>query len=191
MSASDTVLMHTAAGGLSVLLVQWAKRQDVRVIGMIGSEAKVAITIGHSADHVVLYRRQDMRDAVLRLTDGEGVDYVIDGVGSAVLPASLAVTRPFGMVVSIGQASDVGDTQANVADLVAFRPVRSIALARPGTFRYMANPLNYRAGTRAALQRMFDGVRVPVGGTCALGDATAVHTVLEAGQTSGALPLRP
>ncbi|NUE21558.1 zinc-binding dehydrogenase, partial [Escherichia coli] len=129
-------------------------------------------------DHVVLYRQQDVRDAVLQLTGGEGVDYVIDGVGSAMLPASLAVTRPFGMVASIGQAGDVGNAQTNVVDLAALGPARSIALARPGVFRYMADLSNYRTGAQAALQRMLDGVRVPVGGTYALEDAAAAHTAL-------------
>ena len=136
-------------------------------------------------------RLEFLGDAVLQLTGGEGVDYVIDGVGGAMLPASLAVTRPFGMVASIGQAGDVGNAQTNVVDLAALGPARSIALARPGVFRYMADLSNYRTGAQAALQRMLDGVRVPVGGTYALEDAAAAHTALEAGQTSGALLLRP
>ena len=189
--AGETVLVHAAAGGLGVLLVQWAKRQGARVIGTVGSEAKAAVALGHGADHVVLHRQQDVREAVLQLTGGEGVDYVVDGIGGAMLQTSLAVTRPFGMVASIGQAGDVGNTQTNVVDLAALGPSRSIALARPGVFRYMADLSNYRAGAQAALQRMLDGVRVPLGGTYALEDAAAAHTALEAGQTSGALLLRP
>ena len=93
--AGDTLLVHAAAGGLGVLLVQWAKRQGARVIGTVGSEAKAAVALGHGADHVVLHRQQDVREAVLQLTGGEGVDYVIDGIGGAMLQTSLAVTRPF------------------------------------------------------------------------------------------------
>ena len=189
--AGDTVLVHAAAGGLGVLLVQWAKRLGARVIGTVGSEAKAATALGHGADHVVLYRQQDVREAVLQLTDGEGVDYVIDGIGGAMLQTSLAVTRPFGMVASIGHAGDVGNAQTNALDLAALGPSRSIALARPGVFRYMADLSCYRTGAQAALQRMLDGVRVPVGGSYALEDAAAAHTALEAGQTSGALLLRP
>ncbi len=190
LHAGDTVLVHAAAGGLGVLLVQWAKRLGARVIGTVGSEAKAAIALGHGADHVVLHRQLDVREAVLQLTGGEGVDYVIDGIGGAMLQTSLAVTRPFGMVASIGQAADVGNTQTTL-DLAALGPSRSIALARPGVFRYMADLSNYRAGAQAALQRMLEGVRVPVGGSYALEDAAAAHVALEAGQTSGALLLRP
>jgi len=191
LRAGDTLLVHAAAGGLGALLVQWAKRQGARVIGTVGSEAKAAVAIGHGADHVVLHRQQDVREAVLQLTGGEGVDYVIDGIGGAMLQTSLAVTRPFGMVASIGQAGDVGNAQTNAVDLAALGPSRSIALARPGVIRYMADLSNYRTGAQAALQRMLDGVRVPVGGTYALEDAAAAHTALEAGQTVGALLLRP
>ena len=190
LHSGDTVLVHAAAGGLGVLLVQWAKRLGARVIGTVGSEAKAAIALGHGADHVVLYRQQDVREAGLQLTGGEGVDYVIDGIGGAMLQTSLAVTRPFGMVASIGQAADVGNTQTTL-DLAALGPSRSIALARPGVFRYMADLSNYRAGAQAALQRMLEGLRVPVGGSYALEDAAAAHVALEAGQTSGALLLRP
>lgn len=189
--AGDTVLVHAAAGGLGVLLVQWAKRLGARVIGTVGSEAKAAIALGRGADHVVLYRQQDVRTAVLQLTDGEGVDYVIDGVGGSMLETSLTVTRPFGMVASIGQAGDVGNAQTSAVNLAALGPSRSIALARPGVFRYMADLPRYRAAAQAALQRMLEGVRVPVGGTYALEDAAAAHTALETGQTSGALLLRP
>ena len=191
VQAGDTVLLHAAAGGLGLLLVQWAKRVGARVIGTVGSEAKAATALGHGADHVVLYRQQDVREAVLRLTDGAGVDYVIDGVGGAMLQTSLAVTRPFGMVASIGQASDVSNTQTNPVDLSELGPSRSIALARPGVFRYMANLSRYRAGAQAALQRMLEGARVPVGGTYALEEAATAHAALEAGQTTGALLLRP
>ncbi|WP_426399433.1 alcohol dehydrogenase catalytic domain-containing protein [Ralstonia sp. R-29] len=155
----DTVLVHAAAGGLGVLLVQWAKRLGARVIGTVSNEAKAAIALGHGADHVVLYRQQDVREAVLQLTGG--------------------------------QAGDVGNTQTTMLDLAALGPSRSIALARPGVFRYMADLANYRAGAQAALQRMLEGVRVPVGGAYALDDAAAAHVALEAGQTSGALLLRP
>lgn len=189
--AGDTVLVHAAAGGLGVLLVQWAKRLGARVIGTVGSEAKAAIALGHGVDHVVLYREQDVREAVLQLTQGEGVDYVIDGIGGPMLQTSLSVTRPFGMVASIGQAGDVGNTQTDTVDLAALGPSRSIALARPGVFRYMADLSRYRAGAQAALQHMLDGVRVPVGGTYALEEAAAAHAALEAGQTTGALLLRP
>ncbi|MEE2976209.1 MAG: zinc-binding dehydrogenase, partial [Pseudomonadota bacterium] len=150
-----------------------------------------AIAIGHGADHIVLHRQQDVREAVLQLTGGEGVDYVVDGIGGAMLQTSLAVTRPFGMVASIGQAGDVGNAQTNAVDLAALGPSRSIALARPGVIRYMADLSNYRTGAQAALQRMLEGVRVPVGGTYALEDAAAAHTALEAGHTVGALLLRP
>ncbi|CAJ0787070.1 2-haloacrylate reductase [Ralstonia condita] len=191
VGVGDTVLVHAAAGGLGVLLVQWAKRLGARVIGTVGSEAKAATALGHGADHVVLHRQQDVREAVLQLTAGEGVDYVIDGVGGPMLQTSLAVTRPFGMVASIGQAGDVSNVQTSAVDLAALGPSRSIALARPGVFRYMTELSRYRVGAQAALQRMLEGVRVPVGGTYALADAAAAHAALEDGRTSGALLLRP
>lgn len=189
--AGDTVLVHAAAGGLGGLLVQWAKRLGATVIGTVSSEAKAAIALGHGADHVVLHRQQDVCEAVLQFTGGEGVDYVIDGVGGPMLQTALAVTRPFGMVASIGQAGDLDNAQTRALDLEALGPSRSIALARPGVFRYMADLSRYRDGAQAALQRMLEGLRVPVGGTYALEDAAAAQAALEAGQTTGALLLRP
>ena len=118
-------------------------------------------------------------------------EYLTPGRKPEQVQTSLAVTRPFGMVASIGQAGDVGNAQTNAVDLAALGPSRSIALARPGVFRYMTDLSNYRTGAQAALQRMLDGVRVPVGGIYALEEAAAAHTALEAGQTSGALLLRP
>ncbi|CAJ0680608.1 zinc-binding dehydrogenase [Ralstonia mannitolilytica] len=187
----DTVLVHAAAGGLGALLVQWAKRLGTRVIGAVGNEAKAAVALAHGADHVVLYRQRDMREAVLQLTGGEGVDYVIDGVGGPMLHTAMAVTRPFGMVASIGQAGDVENAQTQTVELAALGPSRSIALARPGVFRYMADLSRYRDGAQAALQRMLEGLRVPLGGTYPLEDAAAAHAALEAGHTTGALLLRP
>jgi NADPH2:quinone reductase len=107
------------------------------------------------------------------------------------LHTAMAVTRPFGMVASIGQAGDVENAQTQTVELAALGPSRSIALARPGVFRYMADLSRYRDGAQAALQRMLEGLRVPLGGTYSLEDAASAHAALEAGHTTGALLLRP
>jgi NADPH2:quinone reductase len=183
----DTVLVHAAAGGLGLILTQWAKSLGLRVIGTVSSRAKAELAMQHGLDRAVLYREEDFVSAARDFTGGAGVCYAIDGVGGETFKRTLDAVRPYGMVASIGQvAGDIG--------LIApsdLGPYRSIAVSRPGVFRFMSDLGRYREGTEAVLARLQDGLRVEVGAILPLAEATNAHRLIESGRTSGVLLLQP
>lgn len=187
LQAGDTVLVQAAAGGLGLVLVQWAKALGATVIGTVGSPEKGALARRHGLDHAIEYRREDVTESVRELTDGRGVDFAIDGIGGATLLASMASVRHYGMVASVGQvAGDEGPL-----DLALLGPSRSIALSRPGVFRFVSDPTRYREGAAATLARVASGLRAVIADVLPLADAADAHRRLEAGQAAGALLLRP
>jgi NADPH:quinone reductase-like Zn-dependent oxidoreductase len=183
----DTVLVHAAAGGLGLVLVQWAKALGAHVIGTVGSRAKAELALAHGLDEAVLYREQDFVAAARAFGGGDGVDFAIDGIGGSTLERTLQAVRPYGMAASIGQvAGEIG-----LIDPSALGPSRSIALSRPGVFRFMADVGRYREGASETLRRLADGLRVHIGHELPLDQAAQAHSLIESGQTSGALLLRP
>lgn len=187
LKAGDTVLVHAAAGGLGLVLVQWAKARGARVIGTVGSPAKAAMAKEHGLDEAILYREEDFVSAVQRLTDGRGVDYAIDGIGGQTLLQTLGTVRPYGMVASVGQVA--GDT--GPIDLAMLGPARSIALARPGVFRFMSDLSRYREGVLATFAQLQNGLKANIGLVLPLVQAGEAQHRLESGQTSGSILLRP
>jgi len=187
LQAGETVLVHAAAGGLGLVLVQWAKALGARVIGTVSSPAKADLALSHGLDQAILYREQSFVEAVRDLTDGRGVDYAIDGIGGQTLIDTLGTVRPYGMVASVGQVA--GDS--GPLDLSLLGPARSIAFARPGVFRFMSDPQRYREGVAATLARLKGGLRARVGEVLPLADAAEAHRRLESGQSAGAILLRP
>ncbi len=183
----QTVLVHAAAGGLGLILVQWARALGARVIGTVGSEAKAELAREHGLEAAIHYREQDFVARTLELTDGRGADLVIDGVGGQTLLRSLAAAAPFGTVASIGQTAGAAPSIA-VDEL---GPARSVALARPSAFRYARDGADYRAAARATLDRLAGGLRVHVGARLPLAQAAQAHRHLERGTYPGALLLIP
>ena len=187
LKAGDTVLVHAAAGGLGLVLVQWAKARGARVIGTVGSAAKAAMAKEHGLDDAILYREQDFVSAVQQLTNGRGVDYAIDGIGGQTLLQTLGTVRPYGMVASVGQVA--GDS--GPIDPALLGPARSVALSRPGVFRFMSDPARYREGVLATFKQLQSGLQANVGLVLPLAEAAEAHRRLEAGETSGSILLRP
>lgn len=188
LQAGETILVHAAAGGLGLTLTQWAKAMGARVIGTVGSPAKAELALSRGLDSAILYKEQDFAAAVAELTDGKGVDYAIDGVGGRILLDTLGTVRPYGMVASVGQAAG----PSGALDLGLLGPARSVALSRPGVFRFIADPAAYREGAAQTLHRLQSGVLRPVvGDMLPLAHAAEAHRRLENGETVGALLLRP
>ncbi len=183
----STLLVHAAAGGLGLLLTQWAKRLGARVIGTVGSEEKAALALAHGLDHAILHREQDFVAETRRLTDGRGVDVAYDGIGGDTLMRTLDAVAPFGTVASVGQAGGPIPAFA-VTDL---GPRRSLALARPSVFAYAADLPSYRAAADALFAAIEDGMRVTVGAEFPLARAADAQRALEAGRTTGSILLRP
>lgn len=105
----DTVLIHAAAGGVGLLLVQWAKHLGATVIGTASTEEKAAVAGEAGADHVILYTKQDFVSETKRLTDGRGVDLIIDGVGKTTFVGDLEAVALHGHIVVFGSASGPAD----------------------------------------------------------------------------------
>lgn len=187
LKAGDTVLVHAAAGGLGLVLVQWAKSLGARVIGTVGSPAKAALAKQHGLDEAILYREHDFVAAVHKLTEGRGVDYAIDGIGGQTLLQTLGTVRPYGMVASVGQvAGDMGPL-----DPALIGPARSIAFSRPSVFRFMSDPDLYREGMLATFKQLQSGLKANIGTVLPLAQAAEAQRRLEAGETSGSILLRP
>jgi NADPH2:quinone reductase len=183
----DTVLVHAAAGGLGLVLTQWASALGARVIGTVGSRDKAALALAHGAERVVLYREEDFVAAARDFGGGRGVDYAIDGIGGATLVRTFDAVRPYGMAASVGQAGG----SIEPVDLMQIGRSRAIAFSRPSVMQFMTDLALYREGAHATLARLAAGLRVPVGLTLPLARAAEAHAALEAGRTSGAVLLRP
>ncbi|WP_027995332.1 quinone oxidoreductase family protein [Simplicispira psychrophila] len=187
LKAGDTVLVHAAAGGLGLVLVQWAKSMGARVIGTVSTQAKAELAIEHGLDHAIRYRAEDFVAAAKALTDGQGVDYAIDGIGGKTLIDSLGCVRPYGMIASVGQvAGDPGPL-----DIALLGPARSVALSRPGVMRFMTDRARYREGALATIRQLQNGLRPTIDAIMPLSQAEQAHRRLESGATVGSVLLRP
>ncbi len=183
----DTVLVHGAAGGLGLILVQWAKALGARVIGTVSSQVKAALACSRGLDRVINYPDEDFVIAAREFGDGQGVHLAVDGVGGDTLLRTLNTVRPFGTLASVGQLQ--GDTPT--LSLNELGPVRSIALARPSVFRFMSDLQRYREAAHITLQRLSEGLTADIAARVPLAEAARAHRQLEGGGALGSLLLIP
>jgi len=175
-------LVHAAAGGVGLLLVQMAKRRGARVIGTVGTEAKARLAREAGADEVVLYTHEDFLDAVRRLTGGRGVDVVYDSVGRATAEKSLDCLAPRGLMVVFGNASGA---MPAIDPLVLMRK-GSLFLTRPNLMHYIADRASLEARASDVLGDVAAGrLAVRIDRKLPLGDAAEAHRALEGRLTSG------
>lgn len=184
LRSGQTLLIHAAAGGVGLILTQWAKRLGLITIGTVGSEDKAALAKAHGLDHAILYRQRDFVQATRDLTDGVGVDYAVDGIGGETLAKTIATLRPFGTVASIGQA-------AGPIPPLDVLNLRCVALARPSILASVTDGTAYRQGAEALFAVLADGLTVEIGGDYPLAEAAQAQAALEAGRTSGSILLTP
>ncbi|MHB1238571.1 MAG: quinone oxidoreductase family protein [Gallionella sp.] len=187
VSASSTILIHAAAGGLGAMLVRWSKYLGAKVIGTTGSIEKAQTAKTYGADHVIVGRNADLVSEIAALTAGRGVDFAIDGIGGDMLRKTLACVRPFGTVASIGQAA--GPIPPISVDELGSR--RSLSLARPSVMAYSADPHTYPFASEALIALMQAGVVAEIGGEYSLEEAAKAQADLEEGHTTGSLLLIP
>lgn len=183
----ETVLVHAAAGGMGLILCQWAKHLGARVIGTVGSDEKAAAARDHGCDYPLNYARDDFVKAVREITDGRGADVIYDGVGQATFKGSLEALAMLGHLISYGQAS--GPVEPfDVAALSA----KSATLTRPVLFHYTAarGDLEAMAGELFEVVRR-GAVRIAANQTYPLAAAAAAHRDLEARRTTGSTVLMP
>ncbi len=182
------VLVHAAAGGVGLLLVQWLRHVGATVIGAVSTPEKAALAKNAGADHVILYKSEDVAARVREITDGAGVRVTFDGVGMTTWEASLAATGRRGMIVSYGNAGGPV-TGVNLGTLAQ---KGSLFVTRPTLFDYYSDPAERQAGADYVFDMFRQGViGANIGQTYALEDAAQAHRDLEAGKTVGATILRP
>ncbi|MCC6472161.1 MAG: zinc-binding dehydrogenase, partial [Burkholderiales bacterium] len=183
----DWILVHAAASGVGLLLVQWSSHLGARVIGTVGSAEKAALARSHGCDHAILYREQDFVAAVKRLVPA-GVHAVFDGVGKDTFIASLDCVRRFGLLVNYGNASG----HVPPLDLLLLAKKGSLMVSRPAFSTHVAEPGELQAACDELYDLVRRGVlRVEIGRTSALADAARAHRDLEARLTAGACVLVP
>jgi NADPH:quinone reductase len=182
------VLVHAAAGGVGLLLVQWLKQIGAEVIGTVGSAAKAELAKAAGADHVIIYTSEAVAPRVRELTGGAGVQVTFDGIGMATWEASLDSTGTRGLVVSYGNA-DAPVTGVALGQLSA---KGSLFVTRPMLFAYYAEPAERAAGAERIWQMIGSGkVEITVGQSWPLREAAAAHRALEARETTGSSLLIP
>lgn len=188
VKAGDTVLVHAAVGGVGQIMTQWLKALGAEVIATVGSPAKAEKARALGADHVILYREQDVAAEVRRITGGKGVPVAYDSVGQDTFEGTLKSLARRGLFVSFGNAS---------GPVPPFPPARlaqggSLYLTRPTLFDYIVTTEELDASAKAVFDIVSSGkVRIEIGQTFALGEARAAHEALEARETVGASLLIP
>ena len=184
----QTVLIHAAAGGVGLLLCQMARMRGATVIGTAGTEEKAQLAKGAGADEVILYTEQDFVAETKRITDGEGVHAVYDGVGKETFDGSLDVLRPRGYMVLFGASSG----PVPPLDPQVLNRKGGLFLTRPSLAHYTADreELEWRAGSLFSWIGQ-GNLDVRIGGAYALEDAAQAHSDLEGRRTTGKLLLIP
>jgi NADPH:quinone reductase len=186
--AGDTILVHAAAGGVGLILCQWAKALGATVIGTVGSAEKAKLAKKAGAKHTILYREEDFAARVKEITRGNLCDVVYDGVGKATFPASLDCLKPLGLFVSFGSAS--GQIEAFNLGLLAEKG--SLFATRPSLHTYTAKREDLEKMARELFRAVSSGaVKIPLHRTAPLDDVIGVHRALEGRETTGATVLRP
>ncbi|KVK84392.1 quinone oxidoreductase [Burkholderia ubonensis] len=181
-NAGDSILLHAAAGGVGLIVSQWAKLLGLTVIGTVSSEAKAEVARAHGCDHVILYRHEDIAGRVRELTDGKGVDAVFDSIGKDTFDASLDSLKRRGLMVCVGTAS--GPIPPFNPQLLAMKG--SLYLTRPALADYIADPAEKAALAGELFDHAAAGrIRIEIHQRYALEDAVRAHRDLEAGKTTG------
>jgi NADPH2:quinone reductase len=188
VSKGDTVLIHAAAGGVGLILSQWAKKLGCRVIGTVGSPDKAIHAKAHGCDEVILYRSEDVAARVLEFTGGAGVTVVYDAVGKTTFTASLDSLKPQGMLVSYGQASG----PVPPFDIAELSKRGSLYLTRPNLKDYLKDDAIYQRAGKALLAMIAAGdIKISTAQRYPLSEAAAAHRALEVRQTTGSTILIP
>jgi len=182
VKAGDTILVHAAAGGVGLILCQWANALGATVIGTVSTDEKAELARAHGCDHPIVYTRQDFVAEVDRITKGAKLPVVYDSVGKDTFVKSLDCLRPRGIMVSYGNSS--GPVDPFPPGILAQKG--SLFLTRPTLYNYTAS----RPELEAAASELFDvvasgKVKIEVKQRFALKDAAEAHRALEGRKTTG------
>ncbi len=188
VQAGDTILIHAAAGGVGLIVCQWAKALGATVIGTVGTEEKAALARTHGCDHTILYRTEKVSERVREITGGKGVPVVYDSIGRDTFMDSLACLQPRGLMVSYGNASG----PVPPLDIGILAQMGSLFLTRPTLFGYAAEREALVSMGRDLFDVVVSGtVEIEVRQRYGLADAAQAHRDLEARKTMGSTILLP
>jgi len=182
VKAGDTILVHAAAGGVGLILCQWAKHLGATVIGTVGTEQKAELARAHGCDATIVYSKEDFVGAVRRLTDGKGVAAVFDSVGKDTFEKSLRCLAPRGLLASFGTAS--GPIAS--FDVFELNRLDSLYVTSPAYVTHTRDRTELLRRADALFGAIEAGiVKVKVGRTYPLADAARAHEDMQARRTTG------
>ena len=188
VKSGDRILIHAAAGGVGLIVCQWASHLGATVIGTVGSEEKAELARGHGCHHTVLYNQEDFAERTREITDGKGVDVVYDSVGQATFMKSLDCLRPMGVMVSFGQSSGL----VPPFDLGILGAKGSLFLTRPSLMTYTAQRKDLLEHAGDLFEVVKSGaVKIEIQQSYPLSEAGRAHQDLEARKTTGSTILLP
>ncbi|WP_170474780.1 quinone oxidoreductase family protein [Ruegeria arenilitoris] len=188
LKRGDTVLFHAAAGGVGLIACQWAKSEGITLVGTAGTDEKCSLAQFNGAAHCINYRTEDFVARVAEITDGKGVDVVMDSVGADTFERSLDCLKPLGMMISFGNASG----PVPPLDIGVLAQKGSLRLTRPTLFTHISDPSVCQAMARRLFGKV-EGkeVKIHVDQQFPLEDVANAHRALEARQTTGSTILEP
>jgi len=182
VQAGETILVHAAAGGVGLVLCQWAKALGATVIGTVSTDEKAELVRAHGCDHPIVYTRQDFVAEVERITAGKKLPVVYDSVGRDTFMKSLDCLAPRGIMVSFGNASGPVDP---ISPLVLSQK-GSLFLTRPTLFNYVAAREELETAAGELFEMLTSGrVKVELNQRFPLKEAAEAHRALEARKTTG------
>lgn len=182
LKRGDTVLFHAAAGGVGLIACQWAKSEGIKLIGTAGSDDKCQLALDHGAAHCINYNTEDFVAKVRELTDGKGVDVVMDSVGASTFEGSMDCLKPLGMMITFGNAS---------GPVPAFNPAilgqkGSLKITRPTLFTHIADHDTCQEMAQHLFGKVQAGdVKIRIDQRFDLDDIAAAHDALETRKTTG------
>lgn len=182
VQAGDTILVYAAAGGVGLIMCQWAKKLGANVIGCVGSEEKAELAKANGCDHAILYRDENIPERVRELTGGKGVAAAYDSIGKSTFMDSLDSLAPFGVLATFGNAS--GKVEPFDPGILA--PKGSLYVTRPTLGTHTATRELVLDGTRHLFDAVTSGdVKISVNQTYELKDVAKAHADLEGRNTTG------
>lgn len=186
LEKGDRVLFHAAAGGVGLLACQWARSEGIELIGTAGSDEKCQIALDYGATHCINYSDTDFVAEVKKLTNGKGVDVVMDGVGKDTFEGSLDCLKPLGFMISFGNASG----PVPPVNLLTLAAKGSLKLTRTTVFTFLADHDRCQEMARHLYAKVLTGdVKVRIGQTYRLEDVAQAHQDLESRKTTGSTVL--
>ncbi len=184
----DTILIHAAAGGVGLIMCQWAKHLGATVIGTVGTDAKAEAARAHGCDHAIVYTRESFAERVREITNGGGVHAVYDSIGKDTFEESLSCLRPLGLMAQFGEASG----EPPLVSPSKLGTLGSVYLTHPSLPHYTATRADFEASASDLFEVVGSGVvKIEIDRTYPLAEAAQAHIDLAARRITGSVVLLP